>query len=212
MGRPALRWLALVAAAAAAPNGAALLGLVAAVRARTWSAAPLLETSTRQATTWVFGENRWDDVSEWTDVDGLAVSIKTTKHFVLLSYQVGLEASYDADGELFMWEKFDPLTGGTVTQRRVGAGSFVESGRIQMRFVVDGVPFQSETNSMGSFTSGNNGSSRFLDLDPNNIESVNVLKGLAAATLYGSEGRNGVVLITTKSGTTASGMKAQKMK
>ena len=63
---------------------------------------------------------------------------------------------------------------------------------------------------MGSFTSGNNGSSRFLDLDPNNIESVNVLKGLAASTLYGSQGRNGVVLITTKSGTTASGMKAQK--
>ena len=56
---------------------------------------------------------------------------------------------------------------------------------------------------MGSFTSGNNGSSRFLDLDPNNIESVNVLKGLAAATLYGSEGRNGVILITTKSGTTS---------
>ena len=62
----------------------------------------------------------------------------------------------------------------------------------------------------GSFTSGNNGSSRFLDLDPNNIESVNVLKGLAAATLYGSQGRNGVVLITTKAGTTASGAKAQK--
>ena len=80
----------------------------------------------------------------------------------------------------------------------------------QPLFVVDGVPFQSDTNSQGSFTSGNNGSSRFLDLDPNNIESVNVLKGLAAATLYGSQGRNGVVLITTKSGTTASGAKAQK--
>ena len=49
---------------------------------------------------------------------------------------------------------------------------------------------------MGSFTSGNNGSSRFLDLDPNNIESVNVLKGLAAATLYGSQGRNGVILLS----------------
>ena len=44
----------------------------------------------------------------------------------------------------------------------------------------------------------NNGSSRFLDIDPNNIESVNVLKGLAAATLYGTQGRNGVILITTK--------------
>ena len=89
-----------------------------------------------------------------------------------------------------------------------GLSTFSSSN--QPLFVVDGVPFQSDTNSQGSFTSGNNGSSRFLDLDPNNIESVNVLKGLAAATLYGSQGRNGVVLITTKSGTTASGMNAQK--
>ena len=44
-----------------------MLGLLTAAHARTWSAAPLLETSTRQATTWVFGENRWDDVSEWED-------------------------------------------------------------------------------------------------------------------------------------------------
>ena len=40
----------------------------------------------------------------------------------------------------------------------------------------------------------------FLDLDPNNIASVNVLKGLAAATLYGTAGKNGVIVITTKSG------------
>ena len=89
-----------------------------------------------------------------------------------------------------------------------GMSTFSSSN--QPLFVVDGVPFQSETNSMGSFTSGNNGSSRFLDLDPNNIESVHVLKGLAASTLYGSQGRNGVILITTKSGTTSSGAKAAK--
>ena len=70
----------------------------------------------------------------------------------------------------------------------------------QPLFIVDGVPFSSETNAQGGFVDGNNGSSRFLDLDPNNIESVNVLKGLAAATLYGTQGRNGVILITTKSG------------
>ena len=89
-----------------------------------------------------------------------------------------------------------------------GLSTFSSSN--QPLFVVDGVPFQSDTNAMGSFTSGNNGSSRFLDLDPNNIESVNVLKGLAAATLYGSQGRNGVILITTKSGTTGAGTRAQK--
>ena len=65
-----------------------------------------------------------------------------------------------------------------------GMSSF--SGSNQPLFVVDGVPFSSDTNSQGGFVDGNNGSSRFLDIDPNNIESVNVLKGLAAATLYGT--------------------------
>jgi len=85
-----------------------------------------------------------------------------------------------------------------------GLSSFSASN--QALFVVDGVPFSSDYNSMGrqgdrqDFINGNNGSSRFLDLDPNSIESVSVLKGLAASTLYGSEGRNGVILITTKTG------------
>ena len=76
------------------------------------------------------------------------------------------------------------------------------NGNNQALIVVDGVPFSNDTNSQGGFMSGNFGSSRFLDLDPNNIESINVLKGLAAATLYGTAGRNGVIVITTK---TASG-------
>jgi len=77
------------------------------------------------------------------------------------------------------------------------------TGSNQALFVVDGIPFSSDTNSQGSFFSGNIGSSRFLDLDPNNIASVNVLKGLAAATLYGSAGKNGVIVITTKAGSAA---------
>ncbi|MBL4904610.1 MAG: TonB-dependent receptor plug domain-containing protein, partial [Flavobacteriaceae bacterium] len=83
------------------------------------------------------------------------------------------------------------------------------NGSNQALFVVDGVPFSSETNAQGNFLGGNVGSSRFLDLDPNNIASVSVLKGLAAATLYGSAGRNGVILITTKAGSVAGG-KARK--
>ncbi|QLG46079.1 SusC/RagA family TonB-linked outer membrane protein [Costertonia aggregata] len=94
-----------------------------------------------------------------------------------------------------------------------GFSSF--SGSNQPLFIVDGVPFSSETNSSGAatgnaeddFLNGNSGSSRFLDLDPNNIESVNVLKGLAAATLYGTQGRNGVILITTKNGSSAGAVK-----
>ncbi len=88
-----------------------------------------------------------------------------------------------------------------------GLNSFSTSN--QALFIVDGVPFSGDTNSQGrqgdrnDFVNGNNGSSRFLDLDPNSIESVSVLKGLAAATLYGSQGKNGVVLITTKGGAAA---------
>jgi TonB-linked SusC/RagA family outer membrane protein len=75
------------------------------------------------------------------------------------------------------------------------------TGSTQPLFVVDGVPFNSSTNSRGGFTGGGqSSSSRFLDLDPNNIENVSVLKGLAATVTYGDQGRNGVILVTTKNG------------
>lgn len=74
------------------------------------------------------------------------------------------------------------------------------TGSNQPLFVVDGVPFDGGANQQSSFVDGQTESSRFLDLDPNNIESVNVLKGLNATVLYGDRGRNGVILITTKSG------------
>ncbi len=92
-------------------------------------------------------------------------------------------------------------------------GFYTVNGSSQPLFIVDGVPFGSSTStnagssatgannndSRNDFINGSTGSSRFLDIDPNNIETVNVLKGYAAATLYGTEGRNGVILITTKS-------------
>jgi TonB-linked SusC/RagA family outer membrane protein len=86
-----------------------------------------------------------------------------------------------------------------------GLSSF--SGSNQALFVVDGVPFSSDTNSAGNFLDGNTGSSRFLDLDPNNIANIEILKGLAAATLYGTQGKNGVILITTKAGASGGGKK-----
>lgn len=47
-----------------------------------------------------------------------------------------------------------------------------------------------------------------LDIDPNDVESITVLKGLNAAVLFGSEGRNGVILVTTKSGNSKLGKKS----
>jgi len=82
------------------------------------------------------------------------------------------------------------------------------TGGNQPLFIVDGVPFDGSTGganqsaSSSSFQSGNVRSG-FADIDPNNIESVSILKGLSATALYGGEGRNGVILITTKTGTQA---------
>lgn len=76
------------------------------------------------------------------------------------------------------------------------------TGNSQPLFIVDGVPFDASTNSQSDFTYGHQTSSRFLDLDPNNIENISILKGLSATTLYGEQGRNGVILVTTKNGST----------
>jgi len=76
------------------------------------------------------------------------------------------------------------------------------SGSNQPLFIVDGVPFDGDTNSQSSFLDNVTESSRFLDLDPSTIEKVTVLKGLSATTLYGQSGSNGVILITTKNGST----------
>lgn len=78
-------------------------------------------------------------------------------------------------------------------------------GNNQPLIVVDGVPYNNETNginasSNGQLSGGGAFSSRLSDLDPNNIESINVLKGGAAAALYGIRAANGVLLITTKTG------------
>jgi len=81
------------------------------------------------------------------------------------------------------------------------------SGSNQPLFVVDGVPFDGGNNSQDAFFDNITESSRFLDLDPNNIESINVLKGLSASVLYGEKGRNGVILITTKNGSSTSANK-----
>ncbi len=74
------------------------------------------------------------------------------------------------------------------------------TGSNQPLFVINGVPFDGSSNEQDSFFDAVTESSRFLDLDPNTIESVNVLKGLSASVLYGERGRNGVILITTKNG------------
>lgn len=76
-----------------------------------------------------------------------------------------------------------------------GTGSI--SANNQPLYVVDGFPLAvSAQTSSGGFSGGN----PLANLNPNDIESIQVLKDAAAASIYGSRGSNGVVIITTKSG------------
>ena len=78
----------------------------------------------------------------------------------------------------------------------------------QPLIVVDGVPYSNDQVSTSDQTSGGTAySSGIANLDPNDIESFNVLKGAAASALYGSRASRGVILITTKSGSAKKGAK-----
>ncbi|HCS75832.1 MAG TPA: SusC/RagA family TonB-linked outer membrane protein, partial [Clostridiales bacterium] len=80
-----------------------------------------------------------------------------------------------------------------------GNSSFL--GNNDPLYVVDGVPYSNTEVTTGDrlVTAGAYGTG-ISTLDPNDIESMDILKGAAAAALYGSRAANGVVLITTKSG------------
>jgi len=80
-----------------------------------------------------------------------------------------------------------------------GARSF--TGNNSPLYIVDGLPISSTSDvSTGNSVSGADYSSRGMDIDPNDIESINILKGQAASALYGMRASNGVIIITTKSG------------
>ena len=67
--------------------------------------------------------------------------------------------------------------------------------------VVDGVPIDNTTNSTGTSDFGSiQGSDGASNINPDDIESVTVLRGASAAALYGSQAGNGVIVITTKKG------------
>src|ERR1700761_5204187 len=102
--------------------------------------------------------------------------------------------------------------GGSVNVVIRGAKSL--TGNNQALFVIDGVPFDNSVISSGNSTSGptttttgtTQGTGGYdygnaaADINPDDVASINVLKGAAASALYGSRAANGVVMITTKKG------------
>ncbi len=74
------------------------------------------------------------------------------------------------------------------------------TGTNQPLFVVDGQPIDNQTMSTNGGDASTVSANRASDINPNDIESVEILKGGAAASIYGARAANGVILITTKQG------------
>ena len=77
-----------------------------------------------------------------------------------------------------------------------GASSLI--GGTQPLYVIDGVPLNDDV--ISGAQGGGTGLNPLLDINPNDIESMTVLKDAAAVSIYGSRGTNGVILIRTKRG------------
>ncbi len=82
-------------------------------------------------------------------------------------------------------------------------GSTSLTGNNQAMFVIDGVPVDNSNSNSSTQRQGGSGydyGNAASDINPEDIESINVLKGAAATALYGSRAANGVIIITTKKG------------
>ena len=92
------------------------------------------------------------------------------------------------------------------TQVRIRGGTSISASNSPL-YVIDGVPLQNESTVAGAATPGVNAAlnrNPLNSINPNDIESMTVLKDASATAIYGSRGANGVVLIQTKRGTRGS--------
>ncbi len=84
------------------------------------------------------------------------------------------------------------------------------TGTTQPLIIMDGVPIHNgDANNSDYWSNQRVESNGLVDINPDDIESISILKGAAASALYGSEAANGVVMITTKSGKGANGVNVE---
>jgi TonB-linked SusC/RagA family outer membrane protein len=141
--------------------------------------------------------------TEVRDQQGSTSSIVNTQS-VLRSGEptIANSLSGKASGVRISRSNGDPGAGSTIRIR----GANTIDGSSQPLIIVDGVPLDNTTsyaggnNLTGGTTGGVSQGSRLNDINPSDIESLQVLKGASAAALWGSRAANGVIVITTKKG------------
>lgn len=157
------------------------------------------------------------DANRLNDVVITALGIKRDER--ALGYSVGKVDGKDLT-EVNHENVLTALAGrvpGVAVSSTGGAGSSVSmvirgatslNGDNQPLFVVDGTPINNSLNNVGGFGNRNtvDYGNAIADINPEDIESITVLKGPSAAALYGSRAGSGVVLITTKNGSKSKGL------
>ena len=96
---------------------------------------------------------------------------------------------------------------GSASRLVIRGGAKSLTGNNEPLYVIDGMPISNanDGNGASNTVTGFASPNRAADINPDDIESITVLKGASAAVLYGNRGSNGVVIITTKSGKSKSG-------
>ncbi|CAG5018860.1 hypothetical protein DYBT9275_06086 [Dyadobacter sp. CECT 9275] len=157
-----------------------------------------------------------EDTQNLSEVVVTALGIKRDKRALGYSVQeIGGEAISTAKEANLATSLAGKMAGVQVTRSGNGAGG---SSRVVIRganslvgnsqplYVIDGIPMDnSNPNSPGS-SGGIDYGDGISNINPEDVESISVLKGPNAAALYGQRGSNGVVLITTKSGKSRKGI------
>jgi len=155
-----------------------------------------------------------DDATRSEDVVVTAIGIEQQKRS--LTY-----ATQKVDGSALTQSKEANIVGGlagkiagvqvTNSTGAAGGSSYIRirgassiTGDNQPLFVIDGIPIDNSQLNTESGLAGVAYSNRAVDINPDDIESVNVLKGAAATSLYGIRAASGAIIITTKKGLSSS--------
>jgi len=97
-------------------------------------------------------------------------------------------------------------TGAAGSSRVIIRGNTSLTGDNQPLYIIDGMPMGNDTNGSAGTYGGSDGGDGISSINPDEVASISVLKGGAAAALYGSRAANGVIMITTKSGKNQKGL------
>ena len=151
------------------------------------------------------------DIQQLTDVVVTALGINRAEKSLTYAAQVVDGSDLDIAKETNLINSLQGKVSGVVINRSAtGPGG---SSKVQLRgnrsitggneplYIIDGVPLNTgRRESGGGDFGGRDGGGGISMLNPDNIESMTILKGASAAALYGSAGQNGAIVITTKGG------------